>query len=95
MAAVASQRFHISCTTLVIHCDNQSTIALPHNLVLHSHTKHMKLGILFVREKVLNHSLRVTYILVTDQIAYLLTKPLSLSDFCSLRDKLNVIECFQ
>ena len=81
--------------TPVIHYDNQSTVALTHNLVLHSRTKHMELDIFFVHEKVLNQSLYVTHILATDQIAYLLTKPLSRSRFCLLRDKLNVIEILQ
>ncbi|XP_058725437.1 uncharacterized mitochondrial protein AtMg00810-like [Vicia villosa] len=39
--------------TPVIYCDNQSTVALSHNPVLHSRTKHMELDIFFVREKVL------------------------------------------
>lgn len=34
-------------------CDNQSAVLVAHNLVLHSHTKHLELDIHFVREKVL------------------------------------------
>jgi len=79
----------------VIHCDNQSTIALTHNHVLHTRTKHTELDIFFVREKVLNQSLYVTHIPAIDQIVDLLTKPLSCSRFCLLRDKLNVIEILQ
>jgi len=60
------KELHISCTTPVIHCDNQSIVALTHNLVLHAHTKHMELDIFFVREKVLNQSLYVTHIPAID-----------------------------
>lgn len=41
-------------TTPAIFCDNQSTIAMAHNLVLHARTKHMEIDLFFVREKVLN-----------------------------------------
>ncbi|KAI5417563.1 hypothetical protein KIW84_042246 [Lathyrus oleraceus] len=40
--------------THVIYCDNQSTVSLSHNPVLHSKTKHMELDIFFVKEKVFN-----------------------------------------
>ena len=68
---------YLKCNTLVIYCDNQSVVALSHNHVLHSRTKHMELDIFFVREKVLQQSLIVRHIPVVDQIADILTKPLS------------------
>lgn len=36
-----------------IMCDNLSVVALSHNYVLHSRTKHMELDIFFVKEKVI------------------------------------------
>ena len=85
----------IVCATPVIYCDNQSTVALSHNPVLHSRTKHMELDIFFVREKVLDRSLIVSHIPATDQVADILTKSLSQARFCILRHKLNVIDSFQ
>ena len=38
---------HIPYATPIIFCDNMSTVALAHNPVMHSHTKHMDLDLLF------------------------------------------------
>ena len=71
--------------------DYLSTVALSHNPVLHSHTKHMELDIFFVREKVLNRSLAVTHVPAQDQIADVLTKPLSRTRFVYLRAKFKLL----
>ena len=83
------------CATPVIYCDNQSIVTLSHNPVLHSRTKHMELDIFFVREKALDHSLIVSHIPATNQVADILTKSLSQARFCILCHKLNVIDSFQ
>lgn len=75
----------------VVYCDNLSAVALSHNPVLHSRTKHMELDLYFVREKVLNKSLSVVHVPALDQVADILTKPLSQSRFCTIRDKLRVL----
>ena len=40
----------IKITTPAVYCDNLSTVALSHNPVLHSRTKHMELDIFFERK---------------------------------------------
>lgn len=75
----------------VIYCDNQSAVAISHNPVLHSRTKHMELDIFFVREKVLNKSLVVSYIPAQLQVADILTKSLSKHLFYNFRSKLRVL----
>lgn len=74
----------------VSFCDNQSTVALSHNPVLHSRTKHKELDI-FVQEKVLNKSTIVEYAPSQAQVADILTKPLAKTQFCYLRDKFRVL----
>ena len=76
-------------TTPVLYCDNQSAVSIAHNPVFHSRTKHMKIDVFFVREKVLAKQLSVLHIPALDQWAYVLTKPLS-SRFEVLRGKLIV-----
>ncbi|MCI25356.1 disease resistance protein, partial [Trifolium medium] len=76
--------------TPTLYCDNLSAIALSHNPVLHSRTKHMELDIHFVREKVGNKDLTVQHVSTTDQLADIFTKPLSSGRFCELRSKLTV-----
>lgn len=76
----------------VLYCDNLSTVSLSHNPVLHAKTKHMELDIFFLREKVISKSLIVQHLPAEDQIADLLTKPLSALRFLALRDKLRVVD---
>lgn len=79
-------------STPVLYCDNLSTVALSHNPVLHAKTKHMELDIFFLREKVLNKSLIVQHLPAQDQVADLLTKPLSANRFLALKEKLRVVD---
>lgn len=72
--------------------DNLSAVALSHNPVLHSRTKHLELDIHFVREKVVGNALIVTHVPASQQVADALTKPLLSSLFLSTRSKLDV--CF-
>lgn len=59
------------------------------NPVLHARSKHIELDYHFVCEKVANGSLITKFVCSNDQIADLLTKPLSASQFCSLCSKLG------
>ncbi|KAJ9691425.1 hypothetical protein PVL29_013564 [Vitis rotundifolia] len=74
----------------VLWCDNQSAAHLATNLVFHSRSKHIELDLHFIREKVLRQELQICYVPSTDQLADILTKHLSISQFCSLRSKLTV-----
>ena len=63
-------------TSPVIHCDNMSAIAISANPVFHSRIKHLDTDYHFVRERVQQGDLEVSYILTKDQSAYILTKGL-------------------
>nr|KYP36155.1 Retrovirus-related Pol polyprotein from transposon TNT 1-94 [Cajanus cajan] len=82
----------VSHHTPVVYCDNMSTVALAHNPVLHARTKHMKLDLFFVREKVAAYLLQVVHVPAIDQYADILTKALSPSRFCELRTKLKLVD---
>jgi len=84
----------VSSVVPALYCDNQSAVAVTHNPVLHSRTKHMEIDVFFVSEKVLTQQLQVFHIPATDQWADALTKPLSPSRFLFLRSKLNVVDSF-
>lgn len=86
-------RYPLPSEPPIVFCDNQSTILLSHNPVLHFRTKHLELDLYFFREKVQNGTLTVTHVSTKDQIANILTKPLPKSQFHSLRFKLNVQDC--
>ena len=50
MSFLLGKEIRIKITTPAVYCDNLSTVALSHNPVLHSRTKHMELDIFFVRK---------------------------------------------
>lgn len=84
------QELKVPFSKPVLYCDNSSAIALSHNPVLHARTKHMELDIHFVREKVVSQALLVEHVPAAQQLADVLTKPLSSSQFDLIRSKLNV-----
>nr|KYP61335.1 hypothetical protein KK1_015822 [Cajanus cajan] len=86
------KELQVKFNTPKVLCDNQSTVSLSHNLVLHSRSKHMELDIFFVREKVLSKALIVSHIPAQHQYADVLTKALSPRRFLFLRSKLNVTD---
>lgn len=74
----------------ILWCDNLSASALASNLVYHARTKHIELDIHFVRDRVLEKKLSIQYVPSSDQIADLLTEPLTQIRFLFLKDKLGV-----
>lgn len=74
-----------------IYCDNNSTVLLYANRILHSRTKNIELDSHFVREKVQQGQITVVHVPSNEQIAYVLTKPTSLSSFNINRTKLTVL----
>jgi hypothetical protein len=63
---------------------------LASNHVYHARTKHIKVDYHFIREKVLNKDILLSFISTCDQPADILTKGLTSSIFLFLHDKLMV-----
>jgi hypothetical protein len=72
-------------------CDNQSAVAVSHNPVLHSITKHMELDFYFLHERLLPNSLNVVHVPSLDQLTFLLSVS-QMTDllFQSILDKIKV-----
>ena len=63
----------------VIWCDNIGAVCIAANPVAHARTKHIEVDVHFVHDKVLQKELDIRYMPTEDQIAGILTKPLSIS----------------
>ena len=64
-----------------IRCENQSALAMIHNPVSSARTKHIDISHHFVRERVVDGTLEVTYVATGAQTADALTKPLGTVGF--------------
>ncbi|XP_020677316.1 uncharacterized protein LOC110095932 [Dendrobium catenatum] len=83
--------FHIIQDKLTnIHCDSMSAIALANNSVFHARTKHIEVDVHFTRDHIQAQVIRIVPISTQDQIADVLTKPLSTPRFHLFRSKLTV-----
>jgi hypothetical protein len=78
-----------SCCTLV-YCDNISTVYLFTNPVQHQLTKHVKIDLHFVREKVVIGQVHVLHVLTTSQFTDIFTKGLPSSVFNEFQSSLNI-----
>ncbi|WJZ93815.1 hypothetical protein VitviT2T_012722 [Vitis vinifera] len=73
-----------------IYCDNLIATYLCVNSLFHSRMKHIALDYHFVREKVVDGSLKVAHINTHSQLADVLTKPFSKGRFLFLRSKIGI-----
>jgi hypothetical protein len=73
-------------------CDNESAIKIANNPVQHSRTKHIDIRHHFLRDHVSKGDIKINGVSTDDQLADIFTKPLDESQFCKLRNELNVID---
>jgi histone deacetylase 1/2 len=71
-------------------CDNLGATYLTTNPMFHARTKHIEVDFHFVREQVTRKAMEVRFISSKDQIADILTKPLSRAPFAVNSRNLNI-----
>ena len=81
--------FDLQLEATCIYCDNQSCIKLSENLVFHDKSKHIEIK--YIRDMVEKGAVKLLYIATNEQIADVLTKPLSRVKLEYFRDKLGVV----
>ncbi|GAA0174299.1 hypothetical protein LIER_41695 [Lithospermum erythrorhizon] len=74
----------------ILWCDNLGATYLSANPVFLARTKHIEIDFHFVREKVAHKQLQIQFISTHDQVADLLTKPLSSTRSSFFKDKLRL-----
>jgi phage anti-repressor protein len=78
--------------TMVIYCDNTSTINISKNPVQHSRTKHIDIRHHFICDLVKSREVALMFIPIENQLADILTKPLDGSRFESLRKAIGICD---
>ena len=82
----------IQCSSpITIHEDNQGTIAMSKNPILHKRTKHINIKFHFVREKIQDKTIELKYCPTHEMVADIFTKPLQRGQFEKLRERLGLI----
>jgi hypothetical protein len=75
---------------ILVYCDNISAVYLSTNFVQHQRTKHVKIDLHFIREKVAIGQVRVLHIPTTSQFTDIFTKGLPYSVFNEFRSNVNI-----
>jgi hypothetical protein len=83
--------FDIELDATSICCDNQSCIKLSVNPVFHNKSKHIGIKYHFIRDMVEKGATKLHYVATNEQVADVLTKPLSKVKFEYFRDKLGLV----
>ena len=78
-----------------VYCDNKAAISIAHNPVLHDRTKHVEVDKHFIKEKIENGTICMSYLPTSEQVADVLTKGLPKRQFESLIGELAMEDIFK
>ena len=79
---------------ICLYCDNQAAINMVHNPVHHDRTKHVEIDRHFIKEKLDEGVLKITYVRSSGQLADILTKGVSVVSFVNICSKMRLIDIF-
>src|SRR6266542_6980413 len=74
---------------LKLYCDNQAAINIVNNPIHHDRTKHVGIDRYFIKEKLENGTLQVSFVKSSDQLADILTKGVNVVLFDKLCNRMG------
>jgi hypothetical protein len=83
--------FDLEMRATLILCDNHSCIKMTENPVFHDRLKHIEIHYHYIRDMAQRGALKLQYINMDEQVADVLTKPLSRINFEYFRDNLGIV----
>jgi hypothetical protein len=83
--------FDLEMEATTILCDNQSCIKMTENLLFHDRSKHIEIRYYYICDMVQRGALKLLYVSMDEQVANVLTKPLSHVKFEHFRDNLGIV----
>jgi hypothetical protein len=75
----------------LIFCDNSSSIKLSKNPILHGRCKHIDVRFHFLRDLTKEGIIELVHCKTQDQLADIMTKPLKLESYYSIRSKMGML----
>jgi hypothetical protein len=84
--------FALELKVTCIWCENHSCVKLTENPVFHDKSKNIEIRYHYIRDMVQRGTMNLQYVVANEQIADVLTKPLSRVKFVYFRDKLGVVQ---
>ena len=75
-----------------IYCDNHICIKLIENPMFHDKSKHIEIKYHYIRDIVQRGVVKLQYVPTEDQVAHVLTKPMSCVKFEHFQDKIGVVQ---
>ena len=85
---------YLSRQQILLYCDNKTACAITHNPVQHDRTKHVKVDKFFIKEKLDEKIVELPKIRSEDQLADILTKPVSSRVFSKFLGKLGMCDIY-
>lgn len=76
----------------IIMCDNNSTIKMSQIPIMHGRCKHIDVRFHFLRDLTKDRKIEICHCSSENKLADVLTKPLKLDSFCTMRTKIKVCE---
>ena len=80
---------------LKLWCDNRSAINIANNPVQHDRTKHVEIDRFFIKERLDDGTLKLSYVASGEQLADCLTKGLGVKECASACNKMGMIDIYR